>query len=225
MIEKPSTNHTETLATSESLDAVSAASDSNTTDERHKARQQRLQAQVNQRIAAATADKGLLLVITGNGKGKSTAGFGVVTRAVGHGMTAAVAQFIKGTWECGERNLLAKHGVPFVVMATGFTWETQNRALDIAAAQQVWQEIKRYLADPAIDVVLLDELTYMITYDYIDLAEVVQTLQQRPSHQHVVITGRAAHRQLIEMADTVSEVQSIKHAFDAGIKVQKGIDW
>ncbi len=225
MTEKPSTNHTETLETSESLDAVSAASDSNTTDERHKARQQRLKAQVDQRIAAATADKGLLLVITGNGKGKSTAGFGVVTRAVGHGMTAAVAQFIKGTWECGERNLLAKHGVPFVVMATGFTWETQNRALDIAAAQQVWQEIKRYLADPTIDVVLLDELTYMITYDYIDLAEVVQTLQQRPSHQHVVITGRAAHRQLIEMADTVSEVQSIKHAFDAGIKVQKGIDW
>lgn len=225
MTEKPSTTTTHVNNSIETLDEGATTNPIERTEERHKARQQRLKAQVDQRIAAATGDKGLLLVITGNGKGKSTAGFGVVTRAVGHGMTAAVAQFIKGTWECGERNLLQQHGVPFVVMATGFTWETQNRALDIAAAQQVWQEIKGYLADPNIDVVLLDELTYMITYDYIDLAEVVQTLQQRPVHQHVVVTGRAAHRQLIEMADTVSEVQSIKHAFDAGIKVQKGIDW
>ena len=199
--------------------------DDNTNAERHQKRQQRLKAKVDERIAAATADKGLVLVITGNGKGKSTAGFGIVTRAVGHGLTAAVAQFIKGTWECGERNLLQKHGVPFSVMATGFTWETQNRALDIAAATQVWQDCAAYLQNPTIDVVLLDELTYMLSYDYLDLATVLGAIQNRPAHQHVVITGRGAHRQLIDIADTVSEVQSVKHAFDAGIKVQKGIDW
>lgn len=204
---------------------IAELSNSQDTTDRHQQRQQRLKAKVDERIAAATADKGLVLVITGNGKGKSTAGFGVVTRAVGHGLTAAVAQFIKGTWECGERNLLMQHGVPFSVMATGFTWETQNRALDIAAATQVWQDCVGYLQDPTIDVVMLDELTYMLSYDYLDLDTVLAAIQNRPAHQHVVVTGRAAHRQLIDIADTVSEIQSVKHAFDAGIKVQKGIDW
>lgn len=203
----------------------SASVDEVDSSDRHQQRQQRLKEKVDARIAAATDDKGLVLVITGNGKGKSTAGFGVVTRAVGHGLTAAVAQFIKGTWECGERNLLMQHGVPFSVMATGFTWETQNRAVDIAAATSVWQDVANYLQDPQIDVVLLDELTYMLSYDYLDLQTVLQAIQNRPAHQHVVITGRGAHRQLIEIADTVSEIQSVKHAFDAGIKVQKGIDW
>lgn len=203
----------------------SASVDDVDSSDRHQQRQQRLKEKVDARIAAATDDKGLVLVITGNGKGKSTAGFGVVTRAVGHGLTAAVAQFIKGTWECGERNLLMQHGVPFSVMATGFTWETQNRAVDIAAATSVWQDVANYLQDPQIDVVLLDELTYMLSYDYLDLQTVLQAIQNRPAHQHVVITGRGAHRQLIEIADTVSEIQSVKHAFDAGIKVQKGIDW
>jgi cob(I)alamin adenosyltransferase len=203
----------------------SASVDDVDSSDRHQQRQQRLKEKVDARIAAATDDKGLVLVITGNGKGKSTAGFGVVTRAVGHGLTAAVAQFIKGTWECGERNLLMQHGVPFSVMATGFTWETQNRAVDIAAATSVWQDVAKYLQDPQIDVVLLDELTYMLSYDYLDLQTVLQAIQNRPAHQHVVITGRGAHRQLIEIADTVSEIQSVKHAFDAGIKVQKGIDW
>lgn len=203
----------------------SASVDDVDSSDRHQQRQQRLKEKVDARIAAATDDKGLVLVITGNGKGKSTAGFGVVTRAVGHGLTAAVAQFIKGTWECGERNLLMQHGVPFSVMATGFTWETQNRAVDIAAATSVWQDVAKYLQDPEIDVVLLDELTYMLSYDYLDLQTVLQAIQNRPAHQHVVITGRGAHRQLIEIADTVSEIQSVKHAFDAGIKVQKGIDW
>lgn len=203
----------------------SASVDDVDSSDRHQQRQQRLKEKVDARIAAATDDKGLVLIITGNGKGKSTAAFGVVTRAVGHGLTAAVAQFIKGTWECGERNLLMQHGVPFSVMATGFTWETQNRAVDIAAATSVWQDVAKYLQDPEIDVVLLDELTYMLSYDYLDLQTVLQAIQNRPAHQHVVITGRGAHRQLIEIADTVSEIQSVKHAFDAGIKVQKGIDW
>lgn len=195
------------------------------TTDRHQQRQQKLKEQVDKRIEAATQDKGLLLVITGNGKGKSTAGFGMVARSVGHGKTAAVAQFIKGSWDCGERNLLQSHGVPFSVMATGFTWETQSREVDQAAAEAVWQQAKLYLQDPAVDVVLLDELTYMITYDYISLDDVLQALMQRPAMQHVVITGRACHRALIDLADTVSEVQSIKHAFDAGIRVQQGIDW
>jgi cob(I)alamin adenosyltransferase len=194
-------------------------------NDRHQQRQQKLKEQVDKRIEAATQDKGLLLVITGNGKGKSTSGFGMVARSVGHGKTAAVAQFIKGSWDCGERNLLQSHGVPFSVMATGFTWETQSREVDQAAAITVWDQAKLYLQDPGIDLVLLDELTYMITYDYIALDDVLQALQNRPLMQHVVITGRACHRALIELADTVSEVQSVKHAFDAGIRVQQGIDW
>jgi len=196
-----------------------------TTASRHQQRQQKLKQQVDQRIAAATLDKGLLLIITGNGKGKSTAGFGMVARSVGHGKTAAVAQFIKGSWACGERNLLQSHGVPFAVMATGFTWETQNRDVDQAAAEAVWQQAERYLQDPAIDLVMLDELTYMITYDYLALDRVLAALSNRPAMQHVVITGRACHRALIDVADTVSEVQSIKHAFDAGVRVQQGVDW
>ncbi|OGO81160.1 MAG: cob(I)yrinic acid a,c-diamide adenosyltransferase [Chromatiales bacterium RIFOXYA1_FULL_46_5] len=191
----------------------------------HKKRQQKLKEQVDSRIAAASTDKALLLVITGNGKGKSTAGFGTVARAVGHGLKAAVAQFIKGTWDCGERNLLQQHDVEFAVMNTGFTWDTQDREADIAAAELVWAKAEQFLQDDSIQLVLLDELTYMVSYHYIDLDRVVNALNNRPATQHVVITGRAAHRTLIEMADTVSEVQSIKHAFDAGIQVQKGVDW
>lgn len=193
--------------------------------DKHKARQQKIKEKVDQRIAAAKDDKGLLLVITGNGKGKSTSGFGVVTRSVGHGLKAAVCQFIKGTWDCGERNLLEKNGVPFHVMKTGFTWETQNKETDMKAAEAVWQHAKKMLADDSINTVLLDELTYMLSYRYLDIDEVLDAIANRPEGQHVVVTGRAAHRRLIEMADTVSEVQSIKHAFEAGIKVQKGIDW
>ena len=193
--------------------------------DKHKQRQQKLKEKVDERVAAATENKGLLLVITGNGKGKSTAGFGIVTRSIGHGMKAAVCQFIKGTWECGERNLLESHGVPFYVMKTGFTWDTQDKELDIAAAKIVWQEAKRLLQDDSVNTVLLDELTYMLSYKYLDVDEVLAAIDNRPEGQHVIVTGRAAHRQLIELADTVSEVQSIKHAFESGVKVQKGIDW
>ncbi len=191
----------------------------------HQKRQQKLKDQVDARIAAATEDKGLLLVITGNGKGKSTAGFGMVCRATGHGHKAAVVQFIKGGWACGERDLLQQHGVPFAIMATGFTWETQNRETDRAAAQQVWAEARQFLSDPAIQLVLLDELTYMVAYDYLALDEVLAVLKARPPLQHVVITGRGCHRALLELADTVSEVQNVKHAFDAGIRAQQGVGW
>ncbi len=196
----------------------------NSTD-KHQKRQQKLKEKVDQRIASATKDKGLLLVITGNGKGKSTSGFGMVTRSVGHGLSAAVCQFIKGTWDCGERNLLEEKGVPFYVMNTGFTWETQNKQADIDAAEIVWREAEKLLNDSSVDTVLLDELTYMLSYRYLDIEEVLTCIANRPVGQHVIVTGRACHRRLIEMADTVSEVQSIKHAFDNGIQVQKGIDW
>jgi cob(I)alamin adenosyltransferase len=202
-----------------------AQSNAERKQQRHQQREQQVKEKVDARIAAATIDKGLLLVITGNGKGKSTAGFGMVTRSVGHGYKAAVVQFIKGNWDCGERNLLSQHGVEFAVMATGFTWETQNREADMAACEQVWQRAEQMLKDDSLHLVLLDELTYMVAYHYLPLERVVQALSERPPTQHVVITGRNCHRTLVEMADTVSEIDSVKHAFDAGVRVQQGIDW
>ncbi len=191
----------------------------------HKKRMQAVKEKVDQRIDEAQEERGLLIVITGNGKGKSTSGFGTIARAVGHGLNAAVVQYIKGTWACGERSLLENAGVSFDVMATGFTWNTQDKTQDIAAAQKVWQRSKALLNDKNVDVVLLDELTYMVAYKYIDLDEVISALKNRPKDQHVIITGRGCHRAIIDLADTVSEVQAIKHAFDSGIKAQKGIDW
>ncbi|MBN3044668.1 cob(I)yrinic acid a,c-diamide adenosyltransferase [Pectobacterium brasiliense] len=194
-------------------------------DERHQQRQQRLKEKVNARIAAANETRGILIVFTGNGKGKTTAAFGTVTRAIGHRLRAGVIQFIKGEWPNGEKNLLQQHGVEFQVMATGFTWDTQNRQTDTEAAQLVWQHGKRMLADPQLDLVVLDELTYMISYDYLDLSDVVTALKQRPAGQTVIITGRGCHRDLLEMADTVTEMRPVKHAFDSGIQAQQGIDW
>ncbi|WP_038908018.1 cob(I)yrinic acid a,c-diamide adenosyltransferase [Dickeya oryzae] len=194
-------------------------------DDRHQQRQQRLKEKVDARIAAATDVRGILMVFTGNGKGKTTSAFGTVTRAVGHGLKAGVIQFIKGEWPNGEKNLLQQHGVEFQVMATGFTWDTQNRQTDTEAAQRVWQHGLRMLADDSLDLVVLDELTYMLSYDYLPLNDVMIALQQRPAHQSVIITGRGCHRDLLEMADTVTEMRPVKHAFDAGIQAQQGIDW
>ena len=195
------------------------------TEDRHKQRQQKLKEQVDARIDAAKEQRGILIVFTGNGKGKTTAAFGTVTRAVGHGMRAAVIQFIKGEWPNGEKNLLEPHGVEFQVMATGFTWETQNKETDTQACQAVWQHGKRMLADASLDLVVLDELTYMVSFGYLELQDVADALKARPAHQTVIITGRGCHRDLLEMADTVSELRPVKHAFDAGIMAQQGIDW
>ncbi|ELY3982979.1 cob(I)yrinic acid a,c-diamide adenosyltransferase [Cronobacter muytjensii] len=194
-------------------------------DERYQQRQQRVKEKVEARVAAAQEERGIVIVFTGNGKGKTTAAFGTATRAVGHGKKAAVVQFIKGDWPNGERNLLEPHGVEFQVMATGFTWDTQNRESDTAACQAVWQHGKRMLADASLDLVILDELTYMIAYDYLALEEVLTALRERPAHQTVIITGRGCHRDILEYADTVSELRPVKHAFDAGIKAQMGIDY
>ncbi|MFT8210064.1 MAG: cob(I)yrinic acid a,c-diamide adenosyltransferase [Symbiopectobacterium sp.] len=194
-------------------------------DERHKQRQQKLKERVDERIAAANEVRGIVMVFTGNSKGKTTAAFGKATRAVGHGLRVGVIQFIKGEWPNEERNLLAEHAVEFQVIATGFTWDTQDRVSDTAAAQAVWQHGKRMLADDTLDLVILDELTYMVSYDYLALDEVLRALQQRPAHQSVIIIGRGCHRDLLELADTVTEIRPVKHAFDAGIKAQQGIDW
>ncbi|MFQ6370688.1 cob(I)yrinic acid a,c-diamide adenosyltransferase [Shewanella sp. YIC-542] len=194
-------------------------------NDRHQARQQKLKQAVDARVERATAEKGVLLVLTGNGKGKSTAGFGTIARAVGHGKQAAVVQFIKGNWVCGERRLLESAGVPFEVMATGFTWDTQDRASDTAAAEKAWAVAEKWLQDPGIEVLLLDELTYMLSFHYLDVQRVVTALQQRPPMQHVIVTGRNCHRQLLELADTVSEINNVKHAFDSGIKAQPGFDY
>ncbi len=194
-------------------------------DERYRERQQRLKDKVDARVAAAQDERGIVMVFTGNGKGKTTAAFGTATRAVGHGKKVGVIQFIKGTWPNGERNLLEPHGVEFQVMATGFPWNTQARDSDTAACLAVWEHARRMLADDQLDLVLLDELTYMVAYDYLPLEAVLSALRERPAHQSVIITGRGCHRDIIEMADTVSELRPVKHAFDAGIKAQMGIDY
>ena len=182
-------------------------------DERYRERQQRLKDKVDARVAAAQDERGIVMVFTGNGKGKTTAAFGTATRAVGHGK------------KVGVRNLLEPHGVEFQVMATGFTWNTQDRDSDTAACLAVWEHARRMLADDQRDLVLLDELTYMVAYDYLPLESVLSALRERPAHQSVIITGRGCHRDIIELADTVSELRPVKHAFDAGIKAQMGIDY
>ena len=194
-------------------------------NDRHRQRQQKLKEQVDTRVAAATEKKGILIVFTGNGKGKSTAAFGTATRAVGHGKTVGIAQFIKGQWDNGEYNTLHPLGVEFHIMGTGFTWETQNRQADIEAATVVWLESKRMLADAHYDLVILDELTYMLAYHYLDTQEVINAIENRPAEQSVIVTGRGCHALLLELADTVSEIRPVKHAFDRGIQAQIGIDW
>ena len=198
---------------------------SNETEQQYQQRMEKTKTEVAERVAKASERRGTLIVLTGNGKGKSTSGFGTVFRAAGYGIQTAVVQYIKGTWPCGERDLALKLGIPIEVMGTGFTWETQSREKDIAAAQKAWEASKRFLSDPAIEVLLLDELTYMLSYQYLDLDDITAALAARPENQTVIITGRDCHPDLMAMADTVSEVKPLKHAFEAGIKARKGVDW
>ena len=200
--------------------------DSTERNGRHKRAMQRKKEHIDGRIAEATIDKGLLVILTGNGKGKSSSAFGMLARSVGHGLKCGVVQFIKGKWDCGEQKLFQDNPlVYFYVMATGFTWETQDREGDIAAARATWKRSAELLSNPAFDVVVLDELTYMLTYGYLDKEMVLQALESRPPSQHVIVTGRNASKELIEIADTVSEVGETKHAFYDGVRVQKGIDY
>ncbi|MDO6777209.1 cob(I)yrinic acid a,c-diamide adenosyltransferase [Shewanella sp. 3_MG-2023] len=180
---------------------------------------------VDQAIEKAQEERGQVLVITGNGKGKTTGGFGTLFRALGHQQKVAAVQFVKGDLECGERNLLEQLNVPVHTMNTGFSWNSEDKEVDKQAAQIAWQAAKSFITDPSLDLVLLDELTYMITWGFIELDDIITTLKQRPTEMSVVITGRAAHRELKEYADTISEVRPEKHAFHQGLKARQGLDW
>ncbi|MFY0991467.1 cob(I)yrinic acid a,c-diamide adenosyltransferase [Halomonas sp. C05BenzN] len=195
-------------------------------DTRHQQAMQKLKAHVDEKVARATEQRGLLLVFTGNGKGKTTAAWGTVTRALGYGYRVGVVQFIKGLWECGERDRLQDDpNLEVVIMATGFTWETQNREADTRACREVWAEAQRLLADPGVYLVVLDELTYMLKFGYLDIGMVKRAIENRPREQTVIITGRNAHRELVALADTVTEMQEVRHAFNGGIQARRGIDY
>lgn len=195
-------------------------------DTRHKKAMQKRKELVDAKIAQATEERGIVIVITGNGKGKTTSGWGTVARSLGYGYKVGVTQFIKGTWECGEREVFKENpNLTVHIMGTGFTWETQDRAVDTAACRAAWEKTLPMLQDPSIHLVLLDELTYMLKFGYLDIDEVMIALKNRPVEQSVIITGRNAHRDLVEYADTVSEVQDTKHAFNNGIQARRGIDW
>jgi len=192
---------------------------------RHRRRMQRQKEIVDARVAAAGTDRGVVVVNTGNGKGKSSSAFGMVARALGHGMQVAVVQFIKGTFTTGEEAFFRRFPeVRYRVMGEGFTWETQDKGRDRRAAMAAWEQAAGFLADPTLDLVVLDELNIALKLGLVPLEPVLSALAARPTRQHVVITGRGAPQALIEIADTVTEMRPIKHAFDAGITAQKGIE-
>ncbi len=194
-------------------------------EQRHSQRMQRQKACVDKAIAAATQERGLLLVLTGNGKGKSSSAFGMLARALGHGMRCGVVQFIKGSFSTGEEAFFRRFPeVTYHVMGDVFTWDTQDRRQDIASAEAAWQQAKTLLNDPAIELLVLDELNIVLKLGYLPLAQVLEDLAQRPPPQHVILTGRGAPPAVIELADTVTEMQLVKHAFHAGVKAQKGIE-
>ncbi len=178
-------------------------------------------------LATKTIEKGLLLVHTGKGKGKTTAAMGMVCRAIGHGQRVAIVQFIKGAWFTGEKVVFDAFPdqVTMRAMGEGFTWETQDRARDIAAAHLAWETAKAFIGDPAYKMVVCDELNIAVRYDYLPLDEVVATLKNRPDDKHVIVTGRNARDELIEIADLVTEMTLIKHPFKAGVKAQGGIEF
>lgn len=195
--------------------------------DKHRAAMEKQKTQVDASIEAASAERGVVILLTGDGKGKSSSAFGMIMRALGYGHRVGVVQFIKGEQLSGEEIFLREQAtqVDFHQMGTGFTWNTQDRSGDIAAAEATWAHCARMLADPAVDLVVLDELTYMLGFDYLDTQTVLDAIRQRPSGQSVVVTGRGGGRGLRELADTVAEVKDIKHAFAAGIKARRGVDY
>jgi cob(I)alamin adenosyltransferase len=196
-------------------------------NERHRIRMERKKAIIDERIAAADKQIGIIIVNTGNGKGKSSSGFGMVARALGHGMRVGVVQFIKGAMATGEEQFLRRFPdeVSFHAMGEGYTWETQNRERDIEKATQAWEQARAFLSDPAIGLVVLDELNIALKYRYLDVHTVIDDLLARPPMQHVVVTGRGAPPELVAVADTVTEMNVVKHAFAAGIAAQAGTEW
>ena len=178
-------------------------------------------------LATKTVEKGLLIVHTGKGKGKSTAAFGLAVRAIGNGLRVGIVQYVKGKWETGERAVLERFPdqVTIHTMGEGFTWETQDRERDVASAQAAWEEAKRMIADPAYRMVLLDELNIVLRYGYLPVEEVVEVLSNKPAGTHVIVTGRNAKDELIEIADLVTEMTLVKHPFRSGVKAQAGVEF
>ncbi len=196
-------------------------------DLEHQAKMERLKASVDRRIEAAQDEKGLLVVHTGAGKGKTTAALGMALRCLGHGMNVAVVQFIKGAIDTAEERILKGFGdqVVFLRMGEGYTWETQDRERDKAVAQEAWAEVEKFLQNPSFSMIVLDELNIAIHHEYVSLEQVLTAVAQRPPMLHVVITGRGAKPELIDAADLVSEMKMIKHPFRNGIKAQKGVEF
>ncbi|MEL0638732.1 cob(I)yrinic acid a,c-diamide adenosyltransferase [Marinomonas sp. TI.3.20] len=195
-------------------------------DAKQEARLLKKKAVVDQRIASATEERGVTILLTGTGKGKSSSAFGTMARALGHGQKCAVIQFIKGRKATGEQLFFGEHpGVEFHVMGHGFTWETRNPVLEKEAAEQAWALAKQVLSNPDIHFVLLDEITYMYKYGHLDEADLLAALAARPAHQNVMMTGRTAPRALLDSVDTHSKVANERHAFANGVKAQVGIEW
>ncbi len=194
-------------------------------DSKYNKRMQRKKEYIDSRINAANIDKGIIVLLTGNGKGKSSSAMGMICRSLAYDMKVGVVRFLKGEQVSGEDLFLENQkGVNIFLMKAGFTWDTQNKQLDKEKALEAWTKAKKFLSDSEIGLVVLDEITYMVNYDYLDEKSILEALSRRPKSQHVVITGRAASKNLIEIADTVSEVKNIKHAFNEKIRAQKGID-
>ncbi len=194
---------------------------------RHNEKAARRKAARDRMLATITEERGLLIVHTGTGKGKSAAAFGIVLRCLGHGMRVGVVQFVKGVWNTGERVALERFGdlVTCRAMGEGFTWDTQDRARDIAAARRAWETAKAMIADPSYRLVVLDELNIVLRYDYLPIEEVVTALKAKPRDLHVIVTGRNAKPELVEAADLVTEMTLVKHPFRAGVKAQQGIEF
>jgi cob(I)alamin adenosyltransferase len=195
--------------------------------DRHKTKMANRKAAQDAEVASKTIEKGLLIVHTGKGKGKSTAAFGLLLRALGRGFKAGVVQFGKGAWDTGERHAIDRFPdqVVWHALGEGFTWETQDRARDVAAAERAWTKAEELMADPAIRLLILDELNISLRYDHLDVARVVAALQARRPDLHIVVTGRNAKPELIEAADLVTDMTPVKHHFDAGVKAQEGIEY
>jgi cob(I)alamin adenosyltransferase len=219
--------------TSGPSEAVSRSAEDagNAAEERRTARMSRKKEFIDKAIAAAREERGILLVNTGNGKGKSTAAFGVVVRSLGQGIKAAVVQFVKGRADTGEAAFFREAGKAFPgklfwhITGEGYTWKIQDPSREAAAARAAWELARGYLSNPEFGLVVLDEMTYAFKFQWIELAEVLETLSRRPPMQHVVITGRAAPDALVAAADTVADIVSVKHAFQAGVKAMPGLDW
>jgi cob(I)alamin adenosyltransferase len=194
---------------------------------RHKAKMANRKAIQDAEVAGKTVEKGLLIVHTGKGKGKSTAAFGLLLRAIGRGFRCGVVQFGKGAWQSGERIAAERFGdqVQWHTLGEGFTWETQDRARDVAAAERAWEATERLMANPAIRMIVLDELNISLRYDHLDIAKVVASLQARRKDLHIVVTGRNAKQELLDAADLVTEMTPVKHHFAAGVKAQEGIEF